>query len=583
LGGISHTHTHATTTACHRDCHTRGNLYARNAYPCSLTNSYTETHHDAKANLYAHQHAAAANPDAYTRRLADMINQHIPQQPHPQPGSQPMPAPVLPLEVWGATDKGREREGNEDAVYPHSGADTFPFEPSPDRLAQKGQLLVVADGVGGAQAGSEASRWAIRVAVERYYDLPGPDLGADLRAAIEVANASLYQYLQSTNTTEAGCTMTAAVIHAGRLHVANVGDSRAYLLRNGQIAQLTRDHTLTQRKIEQGLIQAEQAEMDPDRSVLTRSLGAGPTVQVDLFPPQQLVPGDGVLLCSDGLTDMLADEEIARLANGGSLKRSAHRLIAAANKRGGFDNISVVVTRVGEKKPSPGGGALGGLRKLQSNIRGMSRRQKIALLVGAVLVVATFCALAALGWRMRAQSLVTLTPTPVPTVTIEGSPTATVPVTVPDTPRPTDTTGTGGQPTSTPRPTATATPTHTPVPDRDKDDVPDPSDDCPDEPGLPALGGCPDGDGDGVRDDEDKCPDKPGRTEWQGCPDSDGDGIPDHQDQCPGQSGPADNGGCPREKTGGGDDGGDGGGGDGGGDGGDGGGGKKPPPPPPPP
>ena len=120
-------------------------------------------------------------------------------------------SPALSLEVWGATDRGHKREGNEDAVYPHSGSDAS-FEPGPRRLAQKGQLLIVADGVGGAQAGSQASRWAVRVAVEGYYDISGPDPESNLRAAIEKANASLYQYLESTGTREAGSTMAAAVI-----------------------------------------------------------------------------------------------------------------------------------------------------------------------------------------------------------------------------------------------------------------------------------------------------------------------------------------------------------------------------------
>jgi protein phosphatase len=151
--------------------------------------------------------------------------------------------------VWGATDKGREREGNEDAVYPHSGAGTFAWQPGPERLAQRGQLLIVADGVGGARAGREASHWAVRVAVERYYDLLGVGPGDDLRIAIEAANVSLYRYLQEVGAPEAGSTMAAAVIHGDMLYVVNVGDSRAYLVRDGQITQLTRDHTLTQRKI----------------------------------------------------------------------------------------------------------------------------------------------------------------------------------------------------------------------------------------------------------------------------------------------------------------------------------------------
>jgi serine/threonine protein phosphatase PrpC len=370
-----------------------------------------------------------------------------------QPSQQNQPQPAT-LAVCGASDKGRQREGNEDAVYPHSGAETFLFEPSPQHLAQKGQLLTVADGVGGAMAGREASHWAIRVAVERYYDMAGPDLGANLRSVIEIANTSLYQYLQSTGTREAGCTMAAAVIHGSTLHVANVGDSRVYLLRNGQIAQLTRDHTLTQQKIDQGLIRPEQAEMDPDSSVLTRSMGAGPTVQVDLFPPLQLVPGDTVLVCSDGLTDMLEDAEIARLAGSGAPKRAAQRLIAAANRQGGLDNISVVIARVGGKEAPAGG-------RLLVDIKRMNRQQKAILMIGTVLVAAV---LFAVVWAIYRPSHDTRMSTIVPTDTVEILPTATVaPVVVPDTPQLTDTMP-PDKPTSTPAPTATHTLTPSPTP-----------------------------------------------------------------------------------------------------------------------
>jgi serine/threonine protein phosphatase PrpC len=387
--------------------------------------------------------------------------QHPSQQIQPQPGSQPLPASPaanVPLAVWGASDKGRQREGNEDAVYPHSGSDTFPFEPSPQHLIQKGQLLIIADGVGGAKAGHEASHWAIRVAVERYYDQVGPDLGANLRAAIEIANNSLYQYLQSTGTQEAGCTMAAAVIHRNTLHVANVGDSRVYLVRNGQINQLTRDHTLTQRKIDQGLIRPEQAKMDPDSNVLTRSIGAGPTVQVDLFPPLQLAQGDTVLLCSDGLTDMLEDTEIARLAASGSPKWAAQRLIAAANKRGGLDNVSVTIARVGGKQPPVEGGLLGGIRR---SIKGMNWQQKIILLAGIVLVAAALSGMAALGWRMGDRQQTTETPPPAATVTAAPAVATPALATLPGTPQPTDI-APSGQPTSTPAPTVTSTPTQQP-------------------------------------------------------------------------------------------------------------------------
>jgi serine/threonine protein phosphatase PrpC len=458
---------------------------------------------------------------------------HSPQQNQPQPGSQPTP---VRLAVWGATDKGRQREGNEDAIYPHSGSDTGAFKPSPQHMAQKGQLLIVADGVGGAQAGREASHWAIRVAVERYYDMTGPDLGANLRTAVEMANASLYQYLQSTGTRESGCTMAAAVIHGTTLYVANVGDSRVYLLRNGQITQQTRDHTLTQQKIDHGIIQPEQAEMDPGSHVLTRSMGAGQSVQVDLFPPLQLATDDVVLLCSDGLTDMVKDAEIGRLAGNNSPKRAAQRLITAANRNGGVDNISVVVARVGGKKPPAGGGPLDALRQ-------MGRQQKTILLVGAAVVAIVMCTLVTLGWSMYGRQKTTPTPptatatpapAPAPAVTTTPSATATEP--------PIET-APPGQATSTPAPTFT--PTNTPVPDADLDGIPDWNDECPNEPGLPALNGCPDRDGDGIRDLDDECPDAPGLPGLGGCPDSDGDGIRDQDDACPNEGGPREYDGCP--------------------------------------
>ena len=244
------------------------------------------------------------------------------QDPSQQDQSAPSarPAPALPLDIWGATDKGRQREGNEDSVYPHSGLEASSFVPSQAHLSQQGQLLIVADGVGGAQGGAQASQWAIRVAVEKYYELFGADRGADLGSAVEFANTSLYQYLQNTGTQEAGCTMSAAVIHENTLYTANIGDSRVYLIRNGKAVQQTRDHTLTQQKLDNQLITPEEAVTDAGRNVLTRSLGAGDTVKADVLPPLQLADGDIVLVCSDGLTDMLEDTDIARLARSGAPK-----------------------------------------------------------------------------------------------------------------------------------------------------------------------------------------------------------------------------------------------------------------------
>lgn len=253
----------------------------------------------------------------------------------------------MEIDIWGATDKGLQREGNEDWVYPHSKQEKIP--PSPIRLEQKGRLLIVADGVGGASAGAEASRWAIRVAVEKYYDLDGASIGEGLRRAIQITNTSLFNYLEATRMHQAGTTMAAAVIYHNKLHIANVGDSRVYLFRNGQLMQQTVDHTLTQRKIDQRIIRPDQADTDPDQSVLTRSMGATPLINVDFLPPRQLQSGDVVLLCSDGLTDMLSDGDIAQFLSSNSPRRAAQKLIRAANRAGGFDNISVIIAQVSDR------------------------------------------------------------------------------------------------------------------------------------------------------------------------------------------------------------------------------------------
>jgi protein phosphatase len=366
--------------------------------------------------------------------------------------------------------------------------------------------------------------------------MTGPDLGADLRTAIEAANSSLYQYNLSTATGEAGCTTAAAVIHGNILHVANVGDSRVYLLRDGQITQLTRDHTLAQQKADAGIIPQEQVDTDPGKHVLTRSMGAAQTVQVDLFPPLQLAPGDIVLLCSDGLTDMLKNAEIARLIGNHPPKRATQRLIAAANQRGGVDNISTVIVRVGPASTPAGDGLLG-------TIQQMSRRQKAILLGGAGLVIAAVCIIASLSlWINDRQQA---TPTPIPTATTAQTPTTAPTLQPTATMQPTETSQ-PTQATSTPAPTAT--PTNTPIPDADLDGIPDPNDECPNEPGLPEFNGCPDSDGDGIRDLDDQCPNEFGLPEFNGCPDRDGDGIPDYQDNCPDEFGSADNGGCPKRE-----------------------------------
>ncbi|MBN2393582.1 MAG: serine/threonine-protein phosphatase [Anaerolineae bacterium] len=379
------------------------------------------------------------------------------------------------IEVWGASDVGRTREGNEDSIFPDStGQGGFVYNLRPDTVARKGQLLIVADGVGGAQGGRTASQWAIQRAVERYYDLPGGDLGTDLHTAVSFANSSLVDYLQHQHLPDAGCTMTAAVIHGMNLYVANVGDSRTYLIRGGRAYQITKDHTLTQQKIDRGQLRHEDAALDPDKSVLTRSMGATTSVQVDLFR-QPLQPGDRVLLCSDGLHDMLSAGEIGRDATNGPPKRATTRLIAEANKRGGFDNISVVLAQVGGSAPVGGGWST----KLLQAWHSLTKQQRSVLLALAVVLgIIVISLLAWVGWSMASNKGKTgdgaLTPTVVQaTVSPAGeestplsSPTpGVVGATTAPTMTPTqETSAATTDPTATLEPTKTPTPAHTPRP-----------------------------------------------------------------------------------------------------------------------
>ncbi|MGQ9467910.1 MAG: PP2C family protein-serine/threonine phosphatase, partial [Anaerolineae bacterium] len=305
------------------------------------------------------------------------------------------PSPI-PLEIWGATDKGRQREGNEDAIYPHSGAGTFPFQPDPTRLAYMGQVMLVADGVGGGGSGSEASRWVRRVAVERYYDFPpNGNPGYNLQQAVLQANAALYQYIQSTGARDAGSTIVAAVVYGDILYVAHVGDSRAYLFRNGQVDRITRDHTLAQQKYDMGQITLQQLETDPDRSVLTRSMGISPTVAVDLNH-RRLSPGDVILLCSDGLTDVVWEEEIAHIVQKYPPRRAAQELIKLANRRGGPDNISVVIAQVGGRAAAPAR-ARPTRRRAGAGLAALAGWQKGVL---AALAVALLALGGLLGWAV---------------------------------------------------------------------------------------------------------------------------------------------------------------------------------------
>jgi serine/threonine protein phosphatase PrpC len=239
------------------------------------------------------------------------------------------------VEEAGRTDVGRERSQNEDAF----------LESSP--------LFCVADGMGGARAGEVASQ----IAVETLADGGPTDSGAEsmLAASAQAANRKIYELAQSDESRSGmGTTLTAVLVEDGDVVTGHVGDSRLYRLREGELDRLTRDHSLVEELVRRGELEPDEAKVHPQRSIITRALGPEPDVDVETFTcPGR--PGDVYLLCSDGLTSMVSEDEVARiLGEPGALEQSADRLIEAANAAGGKDNITVVLFRLGDNGDGAG-------------------------------------------------------------------------------------------------------------------------------------------------------------------------------------------------------------------------------------
>lgn len=236
------------------------------------------------------------------------------------------------IEREALSDVGRARERNEDSYY----AGEFVF--------------AVADGLGGHNAGDVASRLAVEpiAAFDRAVgSTPEDRLAQALTKAVDAANRAVYQRAQNDAKVRGmGTTLTAVAIANGSAHLAHVGDSRCYLVRGGEISQLSSDHTLVARMVAEGKLTQEEAETHPQRSILTRALGAEPEVDVDTLEIE-LVHGDRLILCSDGLSSVVDDRSIlATLSDSKDLKEACKRLVDAANARGGPDNITVICVEV---------------------------------------------------------------------------------------------------------------------------------------------------------------------------------------------------------------------------------------------
>lgn len=234
------------------------------------------------------------------------------------------------MRVGVASDVGKRREKNEDGYLVSD------------------PVFAVADGMGGHSAGEIASAIALQTFKNSFRPIPSPKTVSDkLAESIQKANETVFQ--QSATETEQrgmGTTLTIAVLLENKFHFGHIGDSRAYLLRDSSLSQITEDHSLVAEMVKKGVLSPEQAEIHPQRSVLTRALGIEQAVQIDTSS-LEIKPKDKILLCTDGLTSMVDDPEIERILNEPDDPQTiCQNLVEAANEKGGHDNITALIIEV---------------------------------------------------------------------------------------------------------------------------------------------------------------------------------------------------------------------------------------------
>lgn len=237
------------------------------------------------------------------------------------------------IKTFSATDVGMKRKVNQDFVFT-----------SEEQVGALPNLFIVADGMGGHKAGDYASRKAVEVMVEAIQESQQGDSPIRvIREAIEKANAQIYkESLEKEEYSGMGTTSVVATIIDDTLFVGNVGDSRLYLI-DREISQITKDHSLVEEMVRVGQLERINARNHPDKNIITRAVGANDTVKVDFFD-LSLKKGDTLLMCSDGLSNMVDDEEIRMvIEREGDVAAKAMALIKRANDNGGRDNIAVVI------------------------------------------------------------------------------------------------------------------------------------------------------------------------------------------------------------------------------------------------
>jgi PPM family protein phosphatase len=246
----------------------------------------------------------------------------------------------------GKTDLGRVRENNEDKWE-------FLEPDDPAVLATKGRVFAVADGMGGHAAGQIAAEMVLNTFIRTYYSHPSEDVEASLQYAVREANRYVVEIARTVpGRSGMGATLTAVVIRDDQMYIAQVGDSRCYLLRAGELEQLTEDHSWVAEQVRAGNLTEAEAESSPFRNVITRSMGGAPEAEPDIAAFKMLV-GDRYLLCSDGLSGMVADAELGRIMAEVGPSSAVWKLVERANQGGGKDNITAVVIEVVDIQPWP--------------------------------------------------------------------------------------------------------------------------------------------------------------------------------------------------------------------------------------
>ena len=238
------------------------------------------------------------------------------------------------------SDLGRVRTDNQDSYG------KFP-EDSDDITAPKGQLFVVADGMGGQKGGREASTIAVDAIKQHYFSDPELDVAGNLQRALQKANEVVYDYSTThVGFQNMGTTCSALVLKDNRAYVAHVGDSRVYRITRGEIAQLTDDHSNVAEMQRRGMLTAEEAKHHPERSHLYRALGVRSDMPVDIVSNIQLGRSETFLLCSDGLVNHVEEDEMVKITKTFPPQEACNQLVDIANDRGGYDNITVLIVNV---------------------------------------------------------------------------------------------------------------------------------------------------------------------------------------------------------------------------------------------